>query len=90
MFLKCDGSSGYMRVYIVKRKKLFYYKCDNKKRCSCNKSAKDLHKKFEGILGEITLDEKYIPIFKLQMQTIYTEINENRDKVNEQFQKKVE
>ena len=89
MFLKCDVCSGYMRGYIVKRKKLFYYKCDNKKRCSCNKSAKDLHKKFEGILGEIRLDEKYIPIFKLQMQTIYTEINENRDKVNEQFQKQL-
>ena len=89
MFLKCDVCGEYMRGYWVKAKRLFYYKCDNKKKCSCNKSAKELHKKFEQILAEISLNEKYIPLFKLQIQTIYNEITENRDKVNEQFQKQL-
>ena len=89
MFLKCDTCGEYMRGYVVKAKRLFYYKCENKKQCSCNKSAKELHKKFEEILQEIALDEKYIPLFKLQMQTIYNELNENRDKLNGEFQKQL-
>ena len=89
MFLKCDVCGEFMRGYLVKAKRLFYYKCDNKKKCSCNKSAKELHKKFAEILEEITLKEKYIPIFKLQLHTIYNEVNENRDKVNDHFQKQL-
>lgn len=89
MFLKCDTCGEYMRSYVVKSKRLFYYNCENKKQCSCNKSAKELHKKFEAILQEIALDEKYIPLFKLQMQTIYNELNDNRDKLNGEFQKQL-
>ena len=29
--LRCDVCGEYMRGYIVKAKRLFYYKCDNKK-----------------------------------------------------------
>ena len=81
--------SEYMRGYIVKAKRLFYYKCDNKKQCSCNKNAIDLHKRFENILGEISLQEKYIPLFKQQMKIIYNELNENRDKLNDDFNKQL-
>ena len=89
MFLKCDVCEEHMRGYLVKAKNLFYYKCDNKKNCSCNKSAKLMHEKFETILNEISLDKKYIPLFKLQLKKIYNEINENQDKINGQFQKQL-
>ncbi len=89
MFFICDTCGEHLRGYIVKSKNLFYYKCDNKKSCSCNKSAKDLHKKFEQILSEITLDEKYIPLLKVQLEKIYNELNEGRDKINGQFQKQL-
>ncbi len=89
MFLKCDVCEEYLRGYLAKAKGLYYYKCDNKKKCSCNRSAIELHKKFGSILAEITLDEKYVPLFKLQMQTIFNELNENRDKVNGQFLKQL-
>ena len=87
--LRCDVCGEYMRGYIVKAKRLFYYKCDNKKQCSCNKNAIDLHKRFENILGEINLQEKYIPLFKQQMKIIYNELNENRDKLNDDFNKQL-
>ena len=89
LFFKCDTCREHLRGYLVKAKGLFYYKCDNSKNCSCNKSALQLHKKFEEILSEISLDEKYIPLFKLQMKTIYSQINEDRDKANEAFQKQL-
>lgn len=89
LFFKCDTCGEHMRGYLVKAKGLYYYKCDNSKKCSCNKSALQLHKKFEEILSEISLDEKYIPLFKLQMKTIYSQINEDRDKINEAFQKQL-
>ena len=89
LFFKCDTCGEHLRGYLVKAKGLFYYKCDNSKNCSCNKSALQLHKKFEEILSEISLDEKYIPLFKLQMKTIYSQINEDRDRANEAFQKQL-
>ena len=69
--LRCDICGEYMRGYVVKAKRLFYYKCDNKKQCSCNKSAKDLHKRFEDILTEISLQEDCVPLFKQQVKMLY-------------------
>lgn len=89
MFLKCDVCEEYLRGYLAKAKGLYYYKCHTKKKCSCNRSAIELHKKFGSILAEMALDEKYVPLFKLQMQTIFYELNENRDKVNGPFQKQL-
>ena len=89
LFMKCDVCGEHLRGYIVKSKKIYYYKCDNKKNCSCNKNANQLHKIFQNILSEISLDEKYVPLFKLQLKTLYSELNENRDKQNEGYQKQL-
>ena len=89
MFFRCDSCGEYLRGYIVKSKNIFYYKCDNKKNCSCNKSAKLLHKKFEDILSEITLDKKYIPLLKIQLEKIFNGLNEDRDQLNGSFQKQL-
>ncbi len=89
LFMKCDVCGEYMRGYLVKAKNIYYYKCDNKKKCSCNKNANQLHKVFENMLREISLQEKYIPLFKLQLKTLYNELNENRDKQNEELQKQL-
>ena len=40
-------------------------------------------------MSEISLDEKYAPLFKLQLKILYSELNENRDKQNEGFQKQL-
>jgi site-specific DNA recombinase len=89
LFFKCDTCGEHLRGYLVKAKRLHYYKCDNKKKCSCNKSAKDLHKIFKVILSELTLDKKYISLLKLQLEKIYNELNEGKDRLNEQFQKQL-
>ena len=87
--IKCDTCGEYLRGYQIKSKGLYYYKCDNKKQCSCNKNAKDLNLLFEQILQEITLQEKYIPMYKLQMEMIFSRLNDDRDQVNGNFQKQI-
>lgn len=89
MFFKCDTCGEFLRGYQIKSKGLYYYKCDNKKQCSCNKNAKELNILFKQILEEITLNEKYIPIYRLQMEMIFNRLNDDRDKVNGNFQKQL-
>ncbi len=84
--LKCDTCGEQLRGYIVKKKGLYYYKCNSDKKCNCNKSAKDLHKQFQEILEELTLDEKYVEPFKEQMRLMYTQINSDKDKINGEYQ----
>jgi site-specific DNA recombinase len=88
-FIKCDTCGEYLRGYLVKKKNLFYYKCENKKQCSCNKSAKELEAGFIETLGELQMNEKYIPLFRQQLNLLYRQINENQDKVNDQFKRQL-
>ncbi|MBS1574667.1 MAG: recombinase family protein [Bacteroidetes bacterium] len=87
--LKCESCGELMRGYIVKKKGLYYYKCNSDKKCGCNKSAKDLHNQFQGILEELTIEEKYVEVFKDQLRHIYTELNANKDKANAEFQRQL-
>lgn len=87
--IKCDNCGEYLRGYIVKKKGLYYYKCNSEKKCGCNKSAKDLHQDFQVILGELSLDARYIELFKEQMRQLYGKLNEDKDKTNAAFQKQL-
>ena len=78
-FLKCGHCDANMPGYIVKKKKLWYYKC-RIRGCSNNKSAKELHDIFRNILGRIKMDDKYTQLIKAQMIRTYNKHN----KVNEE------
>lgn len=58
-FLKCDVCGSSFCGYLVKKKNLWYYKC-NKTGCKCNKSAKTLNELFIEKLNKFTVMEKYI------------------------------
>ncbi|OMP75433.1 recombinase family protein [[Flexibacter] sp. ATCC 35208] len=85
LFIKCESCKENLRGYIVKSKNLYYYKCDNGSKCSCNVSAKKLHELFETILSEITLPEKYIDLFQLQLRKLFTTINTDREENAKQY-----
>ncbi len=89
LFIKCDSCGENLRGYIVKRKNLYYYKCDNGSKCSCNISAKKLHERFVTILNEITLAEKYIGPFQLQLRKLFNTINQTREENTKQFKAKL-
>lgn len=88
LFFKCEHCKENLRGYLVKRKNLYYYKCDNGSKCSCNVSAKQLHRLFETILSEITLKEEYVELYKLQLRKLYTALNTEREGQQDQYKKK--
>jgi len=75
-FLKCDQCGSNMPGYLVRRKKLWYYKC-RMPGCSNNKSAKRLHETFTDTLLSMTFDSKYNDILKAQMIRTYNRSNKS-------------
>ncbi|MFI5151461.1 MAG: recombinase family protein [Bacteroidia bacterium] len=66
VFLKCGNCGQNLTGYVVKKKNIWYYKC-RKKGCCTNKSARDMHERFQGILSHFTLNPKYRALVKEQM-----------------------
>ena len=62
-FVKCDCCGTNMTGYLVRKKGLYYYKC-NLKGCSNNKSQKSLHEKFENLLVNFTYEKKLAPVLQ--------------------------
>lgn len=89
LFIKCDSCGENLRGYIVKAKNLYYYKCDNGSKCSCNVSAKKLHEKFESILFDLVLDENLSELFKLQLRKIHETLNAEREQHVKQYKSKL-
>ncbi|MBA3681744.1 MAG: recombinase family protein [Bacteroidetes bacterium] len=58
-FLKCEDCGSSFVGYMVKKKGLWYYKC-NKLGCKCNRSAKSLNELFINKLKEYSVEAKYI------------------------------
>jgi site-specific DNA recombinase len=79
-FARCENCGENLRGYLVKKKGLYYYKCDNGSKCSCNVSARKLHNIFESILEEITLHDDYKEVFQLQLKKLFQAINDEREK----------
>lgn len=85
LFFKCDSCKEYLRGYIVKKKGLYYYKCNHGSRCSCNVSAKQLHSLFEAILEELNLTQEDVEPMKHQLRKIYTALNTEREENLQQY-----
>ena len=69
-FVRCADCETPWVGYIVKKKRLYYYKC-NKIGCRCNRSAKAMHASFEKFLGEYQLDGRFIEAVKDQLLYTY-------------------
>ncbi len=89
MFGKCEGCGENLRGYLVKKKNLYYYKCDGKGKCTCNVSAKSLHKKFSLLLEDITLKEEYIELYKMELRHVYNILNSERSENVGQYKSKI-
>ncbi len=76
IFMRCETCGNGMTGYMVKKKKIHYYKC-RITGCSNNKSAKDLHNRFDDILSYFTLQPEYLPLLREQM--LLTIESQNKD-----------
>ncbi len=78
-FLLCDKCDNGWVGYLVHKKGLRYYKC-NQPGCKCNQSAKALHKDFEAMLVSIAFNESDREQIKQSIIETYGELvkdNEN-------------
>ena len=74
-FLKCADCGSSFCGYIVKKKNLWYYKC-NTTGCKCNKSAKMLNELFVKELEQFSIDPKYIEPIKDEFIKYFNKANE--------------
>jgi site-specific DNA recombinase len=84
-FVKCDCCENNMTGYLVKKKGIFYYKC-NTVGCANNRSQKVLHQKFKELLQQYTIDQKFAPILK----KMFTHLLIQRTAVNKNDKKALE
>ncbi len=56
-FMRCEDCAKFMRGYVVKKKNLYYYKC-NTPGCKNNKRADDLHKNFSSALERFNINDE--------------------------------
>ncbi len=71
-YMKCEFCGTSYCGYLVKKKNLWYYKC-NKTGCKCNKSAKIVNSAFEEQLTRFSLPEKYVAPVKLAFYSYCSE-----------------
>ncbi len=69
-FMRCAECGTPMTGYIVKKKKLHYYKC-NTLGCRCNRSAIQLNLMFEDILKSYQIDDRFKAPIRDQLLYVY-------------------
>ena len=87
-FMLCDQCSTFLTGYLVKAKKLYYYKC-NTKGCGCNHSAKKMHSSFKRILQYYTLSPESYFLAKQQIELTILQLNESHLDRSEALQKQL-
>ncbi|MBC7721210.1 MAG: recombinase family protein [Pedobacter sp.] len=79
--IQCNQCNSYLVGYEVLRKKLHYYKCPSCRGVSVNANSTPKSKKigannlFRTLLDDLALDEKLIPLLKLQLEKIFEHYN---------------
>lgn len=62
--------------YVVKRKGIYYYKC-NTKGCKCNMSATKMHKQFVDELAKYQIQDRHIEPLKKQLELTFEYLNQS-------------
>jgi site-specific DNA recombinase len=74
-FVKCELCGEPYAGYIVKKKKLYYYKC-TKTGCKCNRNAEVMHEKFQEYLNTYKIVQEYLEPLKKQMEYTYSNLTD--------------
>lgn len=67
VFAKCDKCGQTLTGYLVKKKDLYYYKC-NTKGCKVNRSARAMHEMFRTVLKSFKIGTEELDIIRLQLE----------------------
>lgn len=75
-FVKCADCDTPFTGYIVKKKNLYYYKC-NRIGCRCNRSAKSMHGLFAELLKSYEINSLFLSPLKEQFLHICEALNDS-------------
>lgn len=73
-FARCSHCGGNLTGFMVKKKYIYYYRC-NTKGCHSNISADRLHEAFRNHLYNYTIDHVLVEPLKLQLRYTFEEMN---------------
>ncbi len=89
LFVKCANCGNGLTGYMVKKKKIWYYKCRIKGCCN-NKSVKDLHERFDDIISHLTIKPEFRSLLREQMLLTIGDLNkgneENRKRLKVEYE----
>lgn len=75
-FVACGRCKTMWTGYVVKRKGIYYYKC-NTKGCKCNMSATKMHKQFVDELAKYQIQDRHIEPLKKQLELTFEYLNQS-------------
>ncbi len=79
-YVRCSTCGTPFTAYLVKAKKLYYYKC-NKIGCKCNRSAIRMHELFRQFLKQYQIDKEISPLLKEQLLISFDYLNKSNDEL---------
>ncbi len=91
-FVICDNCETPLTGYMVRKKRLDYYKC-NQIGCHCNVRVSKLHQSFVGFLSNYVIDEEFHGPMKHMMSNVVHELSKDKVRMRKQYMeelKKVE
>jgi site-specific DNA recombinase len=84
--IHCDKCGRPLTAYLVKRKNLYYYKC-NTLGCKSNKSVKQMHADYEQLLFQLGIDKKYAALVRKQLRASLVKYDASLKEREADFQK---
>jgi site-specific DNA recombinase len=88
VFIRCGDCNEPFTGYIVKAKGLWYYKCRTTG-CKCNKSAKEMHKKFIALLNDYNVKEELKDPLLKKMEAVWQDINKESFELEQSYKKQL-
>ncbi|MFM2224187.1 MAG: hypothetical protein RJA07_389 [Bacteroidota bacterium] len=84
----CDKCDKVMTGYLVKKKNIYYYKC-NTKGCCSNKSAEKLNQEFEKLLKRFEIQPKYAKLIEERLTDALSKVrNQEQEKTADHIKRK--
>lgn len=77
-YVRCGSCGTPFTGYIVKKKNLYYYKC-NKIGCKCNRSAKAMHQLYADFLKQYEVDKSLTSLLKEQLLLTYEHMTDSNE-----------
>lgn len=87
-FVKCFYCKTPYTGYLVKSKNLYYYKC-NSIGCKCNRSAKEMERKFQDLLSKFSVNDALMAPLQLQITKQFSAVTENVSADKRQLSEKI-